>query len=177
MLFNSWQALLKILVVTPLAYAWLLLALRWSGKRTLTQLNMFDFVITVAFGSTLATTILNTTVALLDGVLALALLIGLQLMVAWISVRLPWFSRLVKSRPRLLYYQGTFRHDAMRQERVRQDELLQAVRRDGLRSLEQVHAIIMETNGNLSVIKESSSADDTALDNVPDTADHARRAA
>ncbi len=78
MLFDTWAGLGRILLVGPLAYGALMVLLRVSGKRTLTKLNAFDLVITVALGSTLATIVLSKDVALAEGVLALGLLAGLQ---------------------------------------------------------------------------------------------------
>ena len=62
MFFSSWHALARILIVGPLVYAAPVIMLRLSGKRTLTQLNAFDFVVTVAFGSTLASTLRDAVV-------------------------------------------------------------------------------------------------------------------
>ena len=72
MLFESWAGLGRVLIVGTLAYAALVLLLRISGKRTLTKLNAFDLIVTVALGSTLATVLLSSSVALAEGVVALA---------------------------------------------------------------------------------------------------------
>jgi uncharacterized membrane protein YcaP (DUF421 family) len=79
MLFDSWAGLGRVLVVGTLAYVALVLLLRISGKRTLTKLNAFDLVVTVALGSTLATVLLSKSVALAEGALALCLLISLHM--------------------------------------------------------------------------------------------------
>ena len=63
----------------------MVVVLRVTGKRTLGQLNAFDFIVRVAFGSTLATILLNSDVAFLEVLTALALLGGLQFLVAWVS--------------------------------------------------------------------------------------------
>lgn len=168
MLFGDWFSLLRIAVVAVLAYCGLILFLRVSGKRTLSQLNVFDFIVTVAFGSTLANTILAPDTALADGLLALGLLILLQFVVATLSLRFTWFGRLIKSAPRFLYRDGRYIEDAMRKERIRKEEILQAARSRGLAGMEQVQAIILETNGNLSVIRRSDSSDNSALQNVSD---------
>ena len=76
-----------MLIVGTLAYAALILLLRASGNRTLSKMNAFDFVVTVALGSTLATMLLSADVALAEGVVALALLIGLQFVITWLSAR------------------------------------------------------------------------------------------
>lgn len=67
MFFDGWTGLLRVLVVGTLAYAALVLLLRVSGKRTLSKMNAFDLVVTVALGSTLATVLLSRDVALAEG--------------------------------------------------------------------------------------------------------------
>ena len=69
MFFDSWAGLLRVLVVGTLAYAALVLLLRVTGKRTLSKMNAFDLIVTVALGSTLATVLLSKDVALAEGVL------------------------------------------------------------------------------------------------------------
>src|SRR5688572_2573928 len=99
MFFDNWGELGRVALVGVCAYVALVFMLRISGNRTLSKLNAFDFVVTVALGSTLATVLLSKEVALAEGVLALGLLIALQFLVTWTSVRLPWFNQLVKSEP------------------------------------------------------------------------------
>ena len=106
MFFDTWHGLIRVLVVGPLAYLALILFLRISGKRTLTKLNAFDLVVTVALGSTLSSIVLTKSVALLEGVLALATLIGLQFLITWSSVRSPRVKALIKSEPTLLAHDG-----------------------------------------------------------------------
>ena len=77
-----------------------------SGKRTLAKLNAFDLVVTVAMGSTLATALLSKQTTQADGVAAFGVLIGLQFVVTWLSVRSQWFGDLVRLEPRLLAYRG-----------------------------------------------------------------------
>ena len=76
MLFDGWLSLLRTAVVGILAYAALVHFLRVSGKRTLSKMNAFDLIVTVALGSTLATVLLSSSVSLATGALAFALLIA-----------------------------------------------------------------------------------------------------
>ena len=166
--FDNWQRILNIAITGILVYSGLIIILRISGKRTLSQMNAFDFIATVALGSTMATAILSKDVTLTEGLSALVVLILLQFLVAWIYVRVPWFNNLVKSQPRLLFYQGNFKQEAMKTERIEKDELLQAARSEGLLSLNEVAAIVLETNGKISIIKTSDSSDQSTLQNIPD---------
>jgi uncharacterized membrane protein YcaP (DUF421 family) len=156
MLFDTWFGLLRVLVVGTLAYTALVLLLRVSGKRTLAKLNAFDLIVTVALGSTLATVLLSKSVALIEGLAAFALLAGLQYLVAWLSVRSPRFSDLVKSEPTLLLHRGRFLEGAMRSQRVTRAEVLAALRSSGAVEAGQVAAVVLETDGSLSVIQNGS---------------------
>ncbi|WP_045393128.1 DUF421 domain-containing protein [Falsirhodobacter sp. alg1] len=156
MFFENWSGILRILVVGPLAYVILVLLLRITGKRTLAKLNAFDLVVTVALGSTLATVLLSKTVALAEGITALVVLAGLQWIIAWLSVRSDGVADLVRSEPTLLLREGRFLQQALRQQRVREDEVRAAVRSSGYANETEVSAVILETDGSLSVIGTTS---------------------
>ena len=155
MLFDGWSGLWRIAVLAVLAYIWLVLLLRLYGKRTLAKLNAFDFVVTVALGSTLATTILSKSTNLSEGVLALIVLCTLQWAVAKVSLKWPWFFRMTRSTPRLLLLEGALLDKAMAQERIGASDIRAAVRKHGGTSLEEVHAVVLETDGTLSVIAQA----------------------
>ena len=95
MFFNSWAALGRTIVVGVLAYVALIFLLRISGKRTLSKMNSFDLIVTISLGSTLASALLSTNVASAQAVLAFALLIFMQFLVTWLSVRSSKVSHLV----------------------------------------------------------------------------------
>jgi len=96
-LFQGWSGLERVAIVGVAAYLALVLMLRVSGKRSLAKLNAFDLVVTVALGSTLATTLLSKTVALAEGVAAFAVLLLMQYAIAWGGTRSDRFQRLVSA--------------------------------------------------------------------------------
>ncbi len=134
-----------------------------SGIRTLAKLNAFDLVVTVALGSTLATVLLSESVALAEGLLAFALLVALQYAVAWMSVRSPRFGALVKSEPSLLLHRGRFLDGAMRRQRVTREEVVSALRSSGLSRPEDAAAVVLETDGSLSVVKATDGAQEAEV--------------
>lgn len=156
MFFESWNGLARVLIVGVLAYAALIVFLRVSGKRTLAKLNAFDLVVTVALGSTLATILLSKDVALAEGLLAFALLITLQFIIAWLSARSRLISNLVKAEPLLLLHRGELLPAALRRARVTEDKVRAAARGHGLAMLEEIEAIVLETDGSLSVVRHPS---------------------
>ena len=154
MFFDTWSSLGRTALIGVLAYAALVATLRISGKRTLSKMNAFDLVVTVALGSTLSTIMLDSTIALAEGVLALALLIGLQYAVAWSSVRSRRVERIVKSSPRIVFRDGTYLDSELRRERLTRGEVDAAIRADGIASPALVQAVILEPDGGLSVISD-----------------------
>ena len=173
MFFDGWTGLLRVLVVGTLAYAALVLLLRVTGKRTLSKMNAFDLVVTVALGSTLATVLLSKDVALAEGLLAFALLVLLQFAVTWLSVRSERLQALVKAEPRLLLHHGRLLPGALRRERLTEEEVRAAVRSQGIASLDAVAAVVLETDGSISVVRRAEEGGASALANVAGHA-HAR---
>ncbi len=159
----TFHSFIRIITVGFFAYIGLIILLRFSGKRTLTKLNAFDLVITVALGSTLATILLNNSISLLEGLTAFALLILLQYVFTMLSVHFTWFNNLIKSEPHLLFLDGKFLRAAMKKNRITEIEILQAIRNSGFGSTEKVKAVVLETDGSLSII---SSGTGNALENV-----------
>lgn len=157
MLFQGWPGIARTLLVGTLAYATLVLFLRVSGKRTLSKLNAFDLVVTVALGSTLSAVLLQDSIALAEGATALGLLILLQYLVTFASVRSAAVAKAVRSEPTLLARNGRVCHDAIKRQRLTEDEIISAVRSNGIERLDQVAAVVLESDGTLSIIGETRS--------------------
>ncbi|MBB5274355.1 uncharacterized membrane protein YcaP (DUF421 family) [Rhizobium rosettiformans] len=153
MLFQGWPGIARTLLVGTLAYVTLVLFLRISGKRTLSKLNAFDLVVTVALGSTLSAILLQESIALAEGATALGLLILLQYLVTFASVRSNSVAKLIRSEPTLIVRSGSFCHDAMMRQRITEDEIMSAVRSNGSQGLDEVEAVVLESDGTLSIIK------------------------
>ncbi len=158
--------MLRTLVIGVLAYVALVVLLRLSGNRTLSKMNAFDLIVTVALGSTLATVLLNKEVALAEGVLAFALLIGLQYVVTWTSVRVRWMRRLVTGDPRMLLYRGEYLTENLLSVRVTHDEIRAAIRSAGLCQLRDAEAVILETDGSFNVIRRNDGPCDSLLEEM-----------
>lgn len=166
MIFASFESMGRVALSAICAYIALIIILRISGKRSLAKLNVFDWAVTVAFGSSLATVMLSQDVPLADGVLAFAMLAGLQFLVSQGSVWSDRFKVLVRSEPMLLVKDGRYLRDAMKQERVTQSELDATIRSEGIGRLSDVAAVVLETDGSFSVIKKGGEGELTALRSI-----------
>ena len=166
MWFDSWSDLARVLAVGASAYVTLVVVLRVAGKRTLTKLNAFDLIVTVALGSTLATILLSSDVSWAEGAVALGLLAGLQAVVAWTTAHFPRTRLVVTSRPTLVLEDGEPLDEVLTDQRVSLADLRQAVRSSGSGDLSSVAAVVLETDGSLSVIPKEKAGDWSALEEV-----------
>lgn len=168
MFFDDWQSLLRAFVLTVLAYTTLIIFIRVSGKRTLAKMNAFDFLVTIALGSCLASVSLNKNIALAEGALVFFTLIFLQFIITWLSVRVKQVKKLVTSQPALLLYKGELLGDAMKRERISIQEIYAAARAKGVSDLNEIEVIVLETTGDITIISklEKSSGYAETLKNV-----------
>lgn len=153
MFFKSFESVVQIIIMAILVYFSVILILRTSGKRTLSDLNAFDFVVTVTIGSIAATTILSVDTTFADGITALVSLVILQYIVAKLDAHFKFVSKVLKSDPTLVYYEGDFLEDNMKKMRITKQDIIQETRQTGGTVLENVQAVILESNGKLSIIK------------------------
>lgn len=167
MWFDRWHDVARVVAVGFSAYVLLVVMLRISGKRTLSKLNAFDLVVTVAMGSTLSSALLSPDVALADAVAGFGVLVLGQYLVAKLARRFHAFSQAVKSTPALLLWQGRMLEDALDRERVTRAEVLAAIRSAGLACIDHAGAVVLETDGSLQVLSvESLRQGQSALEGV-----------
>lgn len=143
------------MIVGALAYASLVLVRRVSGTRTLSAMSAFDLVLTVALGSTLATVILAKDMALAQGVAAFVVLAGLQFIITRLAGRAETVAHGVKAERTLLCFRGRFLSEPMSRMRARTADVLAAVRHQGSGAPATVEAVILATDGSISVIQRS----------------------
>jgi uncharacterized membrane protein YcaP (DUF421 family) len=164
--FDTWESLFRTAFIALFSYLSLLAMLRIAGNRMLSQLNAFDLIITVALGSTLATTILTKNVPLADGLLGFSILIALQWTISKLSFRFRTFQKVLKSEPKLLYFKGRYLEKELKECHVTEEEILQVIRATGITRLEDVEAVVLETNGKFSVLRKTGSTARSVLKNV-----------
>lgn len=117
-------------------------------------MNAFDFLVTIALGSCLASVALNKNIALAEGALVYFTLIFLQFIITWTSVRVKLVKKLVTGQPALLLYKGELLGDAMKRERITIEEIYVAARANGIANLNEIEVIVLETTGDLTVISK-----------------------
>mgnify|MGYP002713582213 FL=1 len=161
--YNNFETVYSTAIKGILIYIFLIIALRITGKRSLSKLNIFDFIITIAIGSVFASVLTSKDVKLAQGTTAIIVLLGGQYIISKWAYNSDKFEQKIKSDPALLYYDDHFLYKTMKHERVTEREVLQAVRSKGISSLDKVEAVILETQGSISVISKSDKGLDSHI--------------
>ncbi|MEJ2538777.1 MAG: DUF421 domain-containing protein [Gemmatimonadota bacterium] len=150
-------------------YLAVILFTRVAGLRSFSKMSSFDFAMTVAIGSIMASTVLSRDTSLLVGVVGLAALFGLQDLVARLRVLLPAFGGMVDNRPVLLMKDGHMLEQAMKEAEVTRGDLLAKLREANVLDLAHARAVILETTGDISVLHgppDQGTLDETLLEGV-----------
>ena len=153
-LFESWESTFRTVVLTVLGYLVMVFLLRISGKRTLSKMNAFDFVVTIALGSCLASISLNKNITLVDGIVAFSLFIFMQFAFTFLSVKIKGFRSIIADKPVIVFYQGDFIEQEMKKQRLSREEVFNVCRLQGYSSLDEVSFIVLESTGDLSIIED-----------------------
>lgn len=157
--FDNIDKLGRIVLTTVMVYVLIVLVTKVSGKRSTSQLNNFDWVVTVMIGSLGASTILLKDIPFIEGVSSILVLYLLQFLVTKYASVSPQFSNFILSEPRIVFYQGQFLPDAMRSERLTRQEIECAMRSQNINSFDDVEAVVFESDAKLTIIPKPT--DDT----------------
>ncbi len=129
-----------------------ILLTRLNGLRSFSKQSAFDFPITVATGSVIATTIAGQGTPLAVGIVAAAALFAVQAVIAFLRVRIDPFERLVDNRPLLLMEGGRIIDSNLLKARMSRDDLVAKLRAASVTDLAQVRAVVFETTADVSVM-------------------------
>ncbi len=160
--------IVKILVSAPIMYVAVVVFIRMSGKRSTSQMNNFDWVVTVALGSLVGSGIILGNVSVVEALFAIGLLLGLQWCLTKLIVHSHFVADLAKAEPRLLVSEGEILRQAACKERISEREIKSAIREAGLTSITDAKWVILETDASLTVMPQRSyNGPYDALSNVP----------
>ena len=157
--FDNIDKLGRIVLTAVMVYVLIVLVTKVSGKRSTSQLNNFDWIVTVMIGSLGASTILLKDIPFIEGVSSILMLYLLQFLVTKYASVSPQFSNFILSEPRIVFYQGQFLPDAMRSERLTRQEIECAMRSQGINNFDDVEAVVFESDAKLTIIPKPT--DDT----------------
>ncbi len=156
---NNWlqdssQNIIWIFISAVIFYFITIVASRIAGIRSFTKNSSFDFLITLAMGALLASTITSKEISVLEGSVALVTLYILQNAIALARQRWGFVNKFVDNTPVLLMEHGKILEKNMHHVRITRYELNAKLREHSITQYSQVRAVVLEATGNISVIKQ-----------------------
>ncbi len=166
----EWQQVLGIFVSALGFYLGLMLFTRLMGLRSFSKLSSHDFAMTVGIGSILASTVLSDSPSLLQGLIAVAILFIIQGVISLIRRKCKRLKLLIDNQAIILMANGEYFWDNLKEANLTKSDVQEVLRKNGLKSKCEVFAVIMETTGDMSVIKNDDTPPDWSLfDDVRDS--------
>lgn len=126
--------------------------IRLLGKRALGELGPFDFVVMTGVGHTVVSFALDKSIHYTDGFIILATLAGLEYLMGYMALKNQTLSNLITGRPVVLIDNGRIIRENLKKEKFNVDDLLQELRKQGIRDIDEVEKGILESCGGFSVI-------------------------
>ncbi len=152
----TWTDALGVALASLVIYATLILWSRLVGPRSFSQMTAFDIGVTVALGAIVGGTATGAT-PLWGGVLGLSMLFSIRALVGHFRRR--GLDRIVDNRPILVMARDRMLPELLEEAKITRDDVLEALRAAGITRLSQVLAVIVERNGEMSVLREDEAFD------------------
>lgn len=143
-----------IIFRTVFLYILILVILRIMGKKELGQLSVVDFVVSIMMAEMAVLAIENPNTPMFTNILPMLLLMIIQIVLAYATLRSKKFRDLVDGKPTIIINKGKIDEEAMRKHRYNFDDLLLQLRGKDIRNITDVEFAILETTGELSVLKK-----------------------
>jgi uncharacterized membrane protein YcaP (DUF421 family) len=145
---------LDIVFRSGAVYLFMLLAIRLSGKKELSQLSVTDLVLILLISNAVQNAMVGPNTSLLGGILAAAVLFVINYLLKRISYASPFFSRIIAGEETMLIYKGNVIEENLKRERITLDEIKAVIREHGIDSISHVELAILERDGNISVLSQ-----------------------
>jgi uncharacterized membrane protein YcaP (DUF421 family) len=144
--------ILSILIRTVIVYLLILIGLRFSGKREIGQMTVFDLVVLLLIANAVQNAMVGPDTSLTGGILAAIVLLILNAVIAQLRLKWPKLRHLVEGSPTLLVLHGDMILDHLRREGLDQETLEAALREHGIATISDVEMAVLEIDGSISVI-------------------------
>lgn len=134
-------------------YAVLLVVTRFSGRRTLAQVTVFDFVLLLIIAETTDQALLGDDASITNAAIVIITLALTDVLLSYAKAWSPGIGLVIDGTPTVLISDGRIDARALRRARVDLSDILQSAReKHGLKRLDQIDCAILEVGGAISII-------------------------
>lgn len=150
---NDMKEIIAVLTRTIFFYFFVMFVFRLMGKREIGQLGVVDLIVSILIAELVAISIENTKDTLLLTVIPISILVGLEILIARISLKSKHIRTFFGGKPSIIIDRGKVNYKEMVRQRYTIDDLLFELRQKSIKSIEQVEYALLEPNGKLSIFE------------------------
>lgn len=143
---------LNIIFSSVIVYVFIIIAIRVTGKKELSQLSVVDLVFILLISNAVQNAMVGPDTSLAGGLVAAAALFAINFILKNLMYRFPGFGKLLQGQPVMLVYNGKLNEENMKRARLSMEELMEAIREHGVGGIQDVNLAVLEVDGNISVL-------------------------
>ena len=140
---------------TIIMYIFVIAVIRLMGKRQIGELEPSELVVTIVISEVAAMPIQESSQPIASSVIAIALLLIMEVIISFAAYKSRFFRKILYGTPSVLFSKGKINQKEMEKERFNVNDLMGIIRNNGAAGLDEVDFVIVETNGNVSVLMNS----------------------
>lgn len=144
----------EMIVRALIVYLFLLVALRLTGKRQISESSPFDFVLLLIVADGVQNSMSGGDESLQGGLITAATLFAIDHLIGIISFKNKKAANIIDGIPQVLIYNGKINDKLVKKEKMTKHEIDESLRQEGCTRLDQVKLAVLENNGSISVIKK-----------------------
>ena len=145
---------IRIVGSTLAVYFFIVIAIRLFGKKELAQLSVVDLVFILLISNSVQNAMVGPNATLTGGLVAASSLFLVNYLLKYLQYRFPKFGKLVEGETIMLVYKGKILQKNMKDAKITEDELMEAIREHGVAAVKEVDLAIMEVDGNISILSD-----------------------
>lgn len=143
--------MLLTIIRSIILYILVILAIRLMGKRQLGELQPSELVITILISNIATLPLEDADIPLLTGMTPILVLVCLEVLISWITLRFPGLRKLVSGSPKIIITNGEIDREALTELRLSEADVMSALRSQQVFDVKDVQQAVVETNGSISV--------------------------
>ena len=149
---TTWSFATEIIIRVIVMFTMIILFLRFTGKRGIRQLSIFELTIILSLGSIAGDPMFTKDLPLIQAVLIMSIVLLLYRLCTWLTAKYEVLERLLEGRPTYIVENGLLVLEDVKKDEMSHDEFFAEMRQYGIRHLRQVEVGLLETDGEFSVL-------------------------
>ena len=157
--------MLLVAIRTIILYSSLLFTLRLMGKSELSKMSPFQLTVIFMIAELAAIPLDSIDASLVNGLIAIFMLTFLQVLISFLSIKVEWFKKFISGKPSIIIEKGKLNIAELQKQRVTLTDLMEELRINNCSSIGEIDYAIIETNGDLSLIKKTDTFSSIIISN------------